>query len=157
MPRRPALYVRRLERDETRTSQRCSPYLTPMTKRYRAKLSPQAEMRKAIAYREKGLQALDSPLRLGPNTRASRKKPAFLRNLQPKPALGNGRVQKACKRALYALTEASTSEITSWTFATRPSTYRALLRVAVAINRSKKGSGRPIVWRRRIPIPRKGI
>src|SRR5215469_7362128 len=80
------------------------------------------------------------------SARARLKKPAFLRNPKLKPRFRNGRVQKACKRALYGLEEANTTEIVEWTGATRANTYRALRQVAVSVGRSRKGSGRPIMW-----------
>src|SRR5262245_46056553 len=120
-----------------------------MTKRHKARLSPRVAMQKLIAEREQGPRAVDRPLKSPQSPRARLKKPAFMRNPKLKPRFRNGRVQKAARMALYGLIEASTSEITSWTFATRANTYRALRQVAVPIGRSKTGSGRPVIWRLR--------
>jgi len=52
----------------------------------------------------------------------SRQKTQALRNLRrrpARPALGAGRVQRACRRALWALGEASTSAAIEWAYARR--------------------------------------
>jgi hypothetical protein len=94
----------------------------------------------------------------------SRQLTRSLRNLRlrpAKPALNNGRVQRAARRALWALHEASTSEIMEWTHGLklhrgerlmnwdRESARRALKQIgALEIGRAKT-IGRP--WRWRLP------
>jgi len=116
-------------------------------------------MRKAIAYREKGLQALDSPLRLGATTRTRQYIPAYRRNLSrrlAKPALHNGAVQKACKRAFIAHTGTiSTSIAIDWVYPraqqSRNDFNRAVRRALVSIGALKIGRaktiGSPWLWR----------
>src|SRR5215470_2756641 len=97
-----------------------------MTKRYRAKLSKQAEMQRMLSHREKGLQALDSPLRkVGVNARTrlrNRRIPDISRYRKANPARLNGRCQKACRRAFIAFDgPISTAQAAEWIYpATRP-------------------------------------
>src|SRR5262245_66565973 len=56
------------------------------------------------------------------NTQMSQRKSAALRNLlrrPAKPALGNGRVQRACRRAFWAYETPSTSDIIAFAYALR--------------------------------------
>jgi hypothetical protein len=70
-----------------------------------------------------------------------------------KPSLNNGPVQRRARRALLALSEASTSEISRWTHR-RPTRYRTyhtrrvLERIAVRVGRAAT-IGRPWLWRLR--------
>src|SRR5262245_37519031 len=97
-----------------------------MIKQYKPKPSARAEIRKVIEEREQGLRVVSRPLKSPQRARTRVQKPAFMRNPATKPALGNGRVQKACKRALYGLIEATTPEIVTWTVTDRHHTWRAL-------------------------------
>ena len=87
-----------------------------------------------------------------------------LRNLAhrpAKPAKGNGRVQRACKRVLWALGEASTSEVLQWTCAMKlhrdqhieqwdsRSTRRALKSIGAQRLDRASTIGRPWRWRLR--------
>jgi hypothetical protein len=75
-----------------------------------------------------------------------------------KPALNNGRVQRAALRALWALQTASTSQILRWTRALKRyrgervgqndarAARRVLDRYAVRVGRAKT-IGRPVLWR----------
>ena len=70
-----------------------------------------------------------------------------------RPALGNGRVQRAARRALLALGEASTSEVSRWahrvpTYDRTRYTRRVLQRIAERVGRAPT-RGRPWLWRLR--------
>jgi hypothetical protein len=85
-----------------------------------------------------------------------------IRNLSrrlAKPALGNGRVQRAARRALWALEMASTSQVLEWTCSSKRhrgerttehdsrAARRALERIgAVRIGRART-IGSPWIWR----------
>src|SRR5262249_21805819 len=89
-------------------------------------------------------------------------KAAALRNLSrrlSKPALGRGRVQRACRRALWAHGECSTSEVIAWAYARRllmgserrkNDFNRAVRHALVVLGAAKIGRaktiGRPWVW-----------
>ena len=135
-----------------------------ITNRHKAKLSKQAEMQRLLSHREKGLQALDSPLRKGgANARARLRNRGLVRKpLQKlaKPGLGNGRLQKAIRRAFIAHDDViSTTIAMEWAYAAemmsnkaRHGFYYAARRALASIGarrigRSKRGSGRPIMWR----------
>src|SRR5262245_42914263 len=94
------------------------------------------------------------------HTRRS-KNPRSLRNLTlrlPAPTKGNGRIQKACLRSLWALGEASTSEIMQWACCMKlhrgdrvfNHDYRTCRRALAAIGAIKIGRaktiGRPWIW-----------
>jgi hypothetical protein len=84
-----------------------------------------------------------------------------IRNLSrrlAKPALNNGRVQRAALRALWTLRTASTSQVIEWTSCGKRhrgehvgdndtrAARRVLERYAVRIGRAKT-IGRPVLWR----------
>ena len=75
------------------------------------------------------------------------------------PARGNGKVQQACRRALWVLNEASTSEILQFTYAGKlhrgerveewdsRSTRRALAAIGAVRIKQASTIGRPWTWR----------
>jgi hypothetical protein len=78
----------------------------------------------------------------------------------PRPARGNGHVQKACRRALWALQTASTSTIIEWAYARellivgerrRKDFNLAVRRALESIGAERIGraatAGRPWIWR----------
>ena len=74
----------------------------------------------------------------------------------PKPALGNGRVQKLARRALTVLETATTSEVMRWTRCRGPVRHhdypaarRALRQVGAERVGRSKAQGRPSLWRLR--------
>jgi hypothetical protein len=77
-----------------------------------------------------------------------------------KPALGNGRVQRAARRCFYGADVVSTAEVAQSAYVRRllmegwrlrPHYYRRIRRVlaeiATPIGRSSRGPGRPMLWR----------
>src|SRR6516164_4388932 len=91
----------------------------------------------------------------------ARRKPETLRNLLrrlPAPARRNGRLQKACYRALWGLGEASTTEINQWSHALRVhrgeriregdtwATRRALASIGATRTGRATTRGRPWIW-----------
>src|SRR5262249_37300046 len=101
--------------------------------------------------------------RVGPNMRTRVQKAAALRNLSrrlPKPALGRGCVQRACRRVLWTYGECSTSQVIAWAYARqlliggerrRNGFNRAVRRSLAAIGAIRVGRaqtiGRPVLWR----------
>lgn len=97
---------------------------------------------------------------MGPNARTSRQQAAALRNLShrlAKPSLGRGRIQRQCRRALWALGTASTSDAIAWSYREvmwgersrhfNRAAIRALTSIgAVRVGRAKT-IGRPWLWR----------
>jgi hypothetical protein len=72
----------------------------------------------------------------------------------PRPARGNGHVQKACRRALWALQTASTSTIIEWAYVgerRRKDFNLAVRRALESIGAERIGraatAGRPWIWR----------
>jgi hypothetical protein len=97
----------------------------------------------------------------GANARTRLKIPGWRRNLLrrlAKPALGNGRVQRQCRRALWAHGTVSTSDAIAWSYrelmwgaprrnALNVAARRALESIgAVRVGRAKT-IGRPWLWR----------
>ena len=95
------------------------------------------------------------------NTQMSQRKSATLRNLRrrpARPALGNGRVQRACRRAFWAHETPSTSDIIAFAYALRlhrgerrnafNATVRRTLTAMGAIKIGRGPTrGRPWLWR----------
>jgi hypothetical protein len=95
------------------------------------------------------------------NVRARLKKPAWKRNFKrklPRPAQSNGRLQRACRRALWAHDVVSTSVAMDWCYwrlqweERRPNHLNLAVRYAmktigaVRIGRART-RGRPWLWR----------
>lgn len=104
---------------------------------------------------------------MGAKAQTSRRKSKTLRNLRQrpaKPALRNGRIQKGCLRALWAFETASTAQALEFAYALKLhrgelrhcdyySVRRALASIgAVPIGRSRRGSGRAMLWKMREEI-----
>jgi len=95
------------------------------------------------------------------NAQMSQRKSETLRNLQrrpARPALGNGRVQRACRRAFWAHETPSTSDIIAFAYALRlhrnerrnafNATVRRTLTAMGAIKIGRGPTrGRPWLWR----------
>jgi hypothetical protein len=95
------------------------------------------------------------------NTQMSQRKSATLRNLRrrpARPALGNGRIQRACRRAFWAHETPSTSDIIAFAYALRlhrgerrnafNATVRRTLTAMGAIKIGRGPTrGRPWLWR----------
>jgi hypothetical protein len=94
--------------------------------------------------------------------RTASQKTASLRNLTRRPsapAKGNGRVQRLARRALWALGEASTSQIMEWAYCGKlhrgerianhdnRAARRALEQIGALRVARAKTIGRPIIWR----------
>jgi hypothetical protein len=81
---------------------------------------------------------------------------AFLAARPAKPSLNRGSIQVRARRALWALGEASTSQISEWAHPRGGSrrrtdyTRRVLERIAVRVRRASTW-GRPWLWKRRDP------
>jgi hypothetical protein len=110
------------------------------------------------------MSTLGSPLKRGANTRTSLKVPTWCRNFRHRllrPAAGNGRIQRAAKRALEAYDgTCSTSDVIEWAYARRlllrgerrrhhfyVAVHYALASLGcIRIGRSPTGRGRPWIW-----------
>src|SRR5262249_6200928 len=70
--------------------------------------------------------------------------PTWRRNLSrrlPKPAEGNGRVQRACRRALLVHGTASTSDVIAWAYAQRSASERLQSRCQARPGGDWRGQG----------------
>src|SRR5262245_38325942 len=117
----------------------------------RRKLSASAAMKRVIEKREKGLRAIDSPLKRRANARAKVKKrniPDISLYRPAKPALHAGRVQRACLRCFVAFDgPISTRDAVEWAAPVHcHSVKRALSSIGAVKLRRLGGSGRPLLW-----------
>jgi len=130
-----------------------------ITNRHKAKLSKQAEMQRLLSRREKGLQALDSPLRkVGANARArlrNRRIPDIRKYRPPRSALHAGRRQKGISRAFIAHDgPIDTKTAVEWAYPDAKPPYRwrywnvklSLRRLGCVPLRRLGGSARPWLW-----------